>query len=464
MGQHDRGHADHRLDGADAVLAAQQVRLDAGPARQEVVFGAGALERLDHVDAGDRRAGQPPVDLHHVAVGDVAVPGREPHDDQVDGDEGGHRQRQPDVVGEHGDAVDGRPEQVDRVDGQPVRKQPRDRVVGRDAGSDVAQAPLAEELHRQADDVPDEPHRRDHRQLGRHAGQQGALKPDQRAVGESDRPEPDEQRPDPGVVAPDQDVVDEDAQQRRQRQAGNDHRQRRQDREGQRPPSVAETRAQAHEDVRRPAAALEAGARFEREADAAETLVELLERDPGRPRARIVDVGVPAPEPLQHDEVVEVPEQHHGEWQAEQLLPVHAEALGRQPVPAGRAHHGRGVGAVARDPAVHAQHLQRHPPAVVGEDHPEAGRAALDGLHLQHGRRAPAPGALQVGGELAFGTHGPAASRNHGRASAIGASLATRISTDASVPAVSAISSPRRDVQSKPLTDSGLAVSVTRPG
>ena len=113
-----------------------------------------------------------------------------------------------------------------------------------------------------------------------------------------------------------------------------------------------------------------------------------------RPIAGIVDIDVAAVDPFQHHEMVEVPVDDAGHRQFVQRRRLLAETLGVEAEGARRPDDVAGLAAVARDAAGNAKLLQRNPRAVMREHHRQRGRAALDGFHLQDGRRlldVPAP-------------------------------------------------------------------------
>src|SRR5262249_53930749 len=140
------------------------------------------------------------------------------------------------------------------------------------------------------------------------------------------------------------------------------------------------------------AALLEIRPRLERENDAREGAVELVERDDARPLRRIAQEDLAAaPESPEAEEVVEVPEEDERELLRVELLELLLEALRDEAVlPCGLEDVAR-LGAVARNPALDAQLLERDDLAVVLEDDRERRRATLDGLHLEHRRALRAP-------------------------------------------------------------------------
>src|SRR5690606_13922018 len=123
---------------------------------------------------------------------------------------------------------------------------------------------------------------------------------------------------------------------------------------------------------------------------------------------------------------------------------------GGEPVTTGRLRQGAGARAVAGDTAGDAQLLQRDVTAVVREHHGQRGGAALDGLHLEHGRRTDGAGARL--GHLAGGRGGtaPAAGltrRGHGSSQSTGRRSASRTEAEARVIDVSRNGGPSAEDQ-----------------
>ena len=77
----------------------------------------------------------------------------------------------------------------------------------------------------------------------------------------------------------------------------------------------------------------------------------------------------------------------NGGRRVRQALGRLAEGLDLQAVPLGGLLDVKRIAAVARDAALVAQHVERDVAAVVFQDDPQRGGAALGGLHLQDGRR-----------------------------------------------------------------------------
>ena len=245
--------------------------------------------------------------------------------------------------------------------------------------------------------MPEEARGGDQRELGFHAGETDLLEPGEHALEDGRGSEADEEGHQQAFVERDQHVVHEHLGDRRDREARDHQGQGRERDEDERRARVAEPGSEAAQQARLRAAPAEVGAGGEREAHPGESLVELLHGDPARAYVRIVHVDDLAPDPLQHEEVVEVPEDDHREGEVEQAFGVAPVAGRAEAVLARRPQYAGRLDAVARHAAADPQLFQGRPPAVVGEDHREAGGAAFGRLHLQDGgRRAPPAPAAEV--------------------------------------------------------------------
>ncbi len=122
-------------------------------------------------------------------------------------------------------------------------------------------------------------------------------------------------------------------------------------------------------------ARLEVGAGLEGEHDPGERAVELVEGHRARTLRRIVDPRLAVVEALEHDEVVEVPEQDHGKLELVEVLDlVVLEALGLHAELTRALDQVARLAAVARHAALDAQLLERDPAVVTGHDHRRAPR------------------------------------------------------------------------------------------
>ncbi|MNX83561.1 hypothetical protein D3C86_1153310 [compost metagenome] len=90
---------------------------------------------------------------------------------------------------------------------------------------------------------------------------------------------------------------------------------------------------------------------------------------------------------LEHQEVIEIPEDDLREPHAGELGGSLLEALGLEPVEARGLEQVARVAAVARDAALLAKLGKGNVPTEVGEHDPQRGGDTLDGLELQDQRR-----------------------------------------------------------------------------
>ena len=143
-----------------------------------------------------------------------------------------------------------------------------------------------------------------------------------------------------------------------------------------------------------PAGGLEFRPQLKGHHDAGERLVKLLHRHGHHAAGRVVQHGLARLEAVQHHEVIEVPVDDAREGGVLlQVLHFQPVAVRLQAVVLCGNEHVFHVGAVAGDAAVQAHLLQRHPLLIIGQDHRETGRAALQRFHL-HDHRHPCHAAL----------------------------------------------------------------------
>ena len=475
--QQRRDDAQQPRQHAELLPRDEGLGVQPGPPGEKVALGAVRLQRLDHADAVHRRAGEDAFFLEQAAIAVLAGPrhhtqGRNVECRHDESDEREHR-----VVGQHDRRVDGHRQRVDRVGGELARDHLRYAVVRGDPVGDVAGETLAEKRHRQGDHVPEEARTRHQRELGLHAGDADLLQPGEHALRDRRHAEADQQRRHERIAAGDQDIVHEHLGKGGDRQPRNDEQQSRRDDEEKRRPRLAEAREQARQNVRTAAAAAEFRAGLERQADAGETLVELLERQFAPALSRVVDVHRPPGDAFENDEVVEIPEDDHREGEVEQVRRLAPVALRGKAVFPRRAQNVHRLAAVPRNAAAHAQFLERNPAPVIGEDHREARRAAFGRLHLQDRRHRPAAAAppqvrTQDRPVLAAGAgrprgrrrrHKPNASLMSGTARVMGARAPVLTSAVARVPASSVSLDAFGEVQAKPLAVDGSRINATRP-
>ena len=177
----------------------------------------------------------------------------------------------------------------------------------------------------------------------------------------------------------------------------------------------------------------------------------------------VYDVVATFPEALDHDEVIEIPEDDEREGEFAQILRLAPEAARDEAVFERRAEHAVRPAAVARYAAANTQFLERHPASVVGEDHRQTGCAALGRFHLEDdGRRAPAPAPRDIGPFPQVHAQGRSASLSEGTTRVMGARFSVFISTFTSVPKESVRLSPLGEVHAKPLAVDGSGSRMTR--
>ena len=139
--------------------------------------------------------------------------------------------------------------------------------------------------------------------------------------------------------------------------------------------------------LRLAAGPLERRGRLHRKDNAGEREVEF--DHVGSPAADrgVVDVDVAAVDAFQHHEMVEIPVDDAGHRQFVQRRGLLAKPPRVEAEGARGANDVARLAAVARDAAGDAELLQRDPGAMVGENHGQRRGPALDGFHLQDGRR-----------------------------------------------------------------------------
>ena len=123
--------------------------------------------------------------------------------------------------------------------------------------------------------------------------------------------------------------------------------------------------------------------RREHQADAGKGFVKFLHGHPDAAPGRVVDAGAVSAKAAQHHKMIEVPVDDAGE---NSVFPdcagIRFESLHGEAIALGSFRYIFGVGPVPRDAAVHTDLFQRDPFPVVGQHHRQAGRAALQRLHL----------------------------------------------------------------------------------
>jgi hypothetical protein len=186
----------------------------------------------------------------------------------------------------------------------------------------------------------------------------------------------------------DQDVIDEDACKAR----GDDARHQQQQSGEQRVNNAGlvpgDAFAQQPQQARPGSDFLEIRARLESEHHPGKGLVEFAGADRPRPGGRIIQPyprSVVAGEPLDHHEVIEIPEHDVGAGELRKLRHIFAQSLCDHAGTARRAQQVDSLGPIATDAAHFAQFLKRGPTAIGAENHRKTRRPAFHGLLLHDG-------------------------------------------------------------------------------
>ena len=220
-----------------------------------------------------------------------------------------------------------------------------------DAGGEIAAVAVGEESHPQAEQPPDEAVRVVHGEPHRQESEAALPQPGQQVHQAAGQGHSARQRGSPLGLPSAQDMVDEHAQQERQDGDGERHQQPAEQRERQRSGLVRKPGPQPAEDAGAGSAGTEVRSDLEAERDAGEPLVELLRGQRPVAVGRIVHQVVAAPHPLQHQEVIELPEDDQRHRHVVKLFRFPAPALGFQSVAARGARDVGGVAAVPVDGA-----------------------------------------------------------------------------------------------------------------
>ena len=165
-----------------------------------------------------------------------------------------------------------------------------------------------------------------------------------------------------------------------QGQAGEDH-------EDQGDPGSREPAYQAAEGAGTAATLRELGPELERECDLAVTFAEFVEAHCPTSAGRVVEVRPPTIEPLDDEEVIQLPEDDEWRPAIDEPFGGFPEGLDFQSVPLGGILDEERIAAVSGDATLIAQDVQGHVAPVIFQDDPESGGAAFGGLHLEDGRR-----------------------------------------------------------------------------
>ena len=155
-------------------------------------------------------------------------------------------------------------------------------------------------------------------------------------------------------------------------------------------------------------AGLEVGSRLESERDATVAPDELLGGKLAPSRGRIIEIEVAAVEPLDDEEMAELPEYDQRQRQFFQLIGAQTESAGFETIVSRGAHDARRTAPVSTHFAFFPQLGQWNPASEVAEDAAEAGGTAFRRMHLQHnGRGNPLHAYVRPGSRRAIGDRVP---------------------------------------------------------
>jgi hypothetical protein len=220
-------------------------------------------------------------------------------DHEVGQGDGDADDREHDVVPQHQGRVEKGRDEPDHARGEVARQDGGHRLVAGNPVAHLARVALGEELNRQPQHVPQEPSGRRNRELGLGPHEEVLLQSREPCPQHGRHPHTHQQRPQPALGPADEDLVDEDLGEGRDRQSGDDQTEPGQHTERHRDANAAGPPLEGPDHAGSLAAALELGARLERQHHAGEGLVELLVGD-GAPAVRgVVEVHAIAADRLQ---------------------------------------------------------------------------------------------------------------------------------------------------------------------
>ena len=377
--------------GTQVLLATDNPCLIAGPANHQVALGARRLDRFDDLDRPHDPAPEPATDLLDGPVL-IDPPAAEPaQGNQVQTADGDADHCQKRVVGKHHGHEEDQGQEADGRGCQFSGDEPGHTLRADDPAHDVAGEPVLKESHGQPEHMLEE--------LDRLGERQPNLQPREVNLLEADSGQPhdrrdchgEEQRLEPGKTALDQDLVDEQPLEGCRDQRGNHKGEPRQDHECERGLRRGQPARQANRSTGPSSLPYKLGPRSECERDLTVEPCEFLSAYGAPAASRIIQEDDAAAKALDDQEMIPLPEHHERRLPRLQTLGRLAECLGFQAVLLGRFLDVKGVAAVTRDPAVIAQYVQGHVPAVVLQNDPQRGRPTLDGLHLQEHRSTDRP-------------------------------------------------------------------------
>ena len=211
------------------------------------------------------------------------------------------------------------------------------------------------------------------RQLGLQPQDQRLLECGEDELHQCSKSDTDEDRRHPSRLLTDQERVHERTGQCRQGDARSHQEQAREHDVGDVRPAVAEPAEQRGQYRRTPAPGHEGGGPFSKvRAIPVKPLVELISADHTRPRGGVVDEDLVATEALDHEEVVEAPENNQGQVHGAEPRGFSLPGVGDQALLTRRSHEiGRVCYRRARSRKRPRSFIEWHEFAVVGEDHAE---------------------------------------------------------------------------------------------
>ena len=278
-----------------------------------------------------------------------AGPGDQAHHRRTDHAQAGNDGGQGGVVEEHGREEDGAGDQLYGDSDELGGRHHADLVDQLDAGGQIAGEALAEEAHLKAQQAPDEAVGVVHRQPDRQQPETALPEPGEQVHQSARSRQPGDYGRGPASFLSAQHLVHEEAQQQGQGEEGYRQQQPAAQREEQGPGDLPQPRPETGQHAGPGAAPAEARAAPEAQDDAGEPLIELLAVDQAVAVGRVVHQVARPAEALQHEEVVELPEDDERPLYVPQLLGLLAPSLGLEPVLPGGAADVGGVAAVAVD-------------------------------------------------------------------------------------------------------------------
>ena len=302
----------------------------------------------------------------------------------VDDGQGQHGQRNPDIVGQHRRQKHRAHRHVDNEHQELAGQVLGDPVDGGDPVGQVADQPVLEELHRQAQQPRQAAVEADHRDADRQTVQETVLEQGKDVNQDAGAKKGRHQSPPGPVVC--QNVVHENTD-----ACGNDQGQQRQhqsagNRPGNHAPRARAPGGQLPQQAWSLAARAEIRRTLESQGNVAVALVELFGGNRAAPGSGIVEVEIVSVEPFKNEEMVKLPEQDQRQLHLLERRAGQAQSAALETVVLGGAQDACGAGAVAAHLAFFAQFGKRGPAPEIRQDAAKAGSAAFGCVHLQQKR------------------------------------------------------------------------------